>query len=87
MIDLSYIAIILSLFLVILLITNQCEYFSSQSYDNINPGFGSQMSQLETANPINYDTLSNNWNEGSFGKLVSYMENTSMFPSIKNLNV
>lgn len=84
MIDLSYIAIILSLFLVVLLILNQCEYFS---YENINPGFGSQMSELERANPINYNTLSNNWNEGSFGKLVSYMENTSMFPSIKNLNV
>jgi hypothetical protein len=66
------------------------EFFQYSRIDEINPGFGDKMWKLESANtwdPSSLDTLSQHWTDGSFGNLVSYLEDRNDATAIKNLPV
>ncbi len=67
--------------------------FTKQQYDQmskVDPGFGLHMWQFESApkwDPNTLDALSKQWQPGTFGQLVSYLEDRNMAPHIKNLSV
>jgi hypothetical protein len=67
--------------------------YTEQQYNKIkkvDPGFGYHMWQLETPNkwnPSMMDSLSQNWDDGSFGQLVSYLEDRNDATAIKNMSV
>jgi len=67
--------------------------YTKDQYDHvsqIDPSYGYHMWQLQSApnwNPNDIDRLSHHETPGSFGKLVSYLEDRNMAPSIKNLSV
>ena len=63
------------------------ERFASQAI-YINPGFGESLGEMIGTVPdytSSIDDMSKNWNEGSFGKLVSLIEERKQIPTIKNL--
>jgi len=53
----------------------------------INPGFGNQMSELESAPDIDYSQIGQNETDASFGQLVSHLEQRNTATAIKNLSV
>lgn len=56
--------------------------------EKIDPSFGWRMWQFQSPprfDPSSLDTIK--WKPGSFGKLVSYLQDDSVKPYIKNLNV
>jgi hypothetical protein len=53
----------------------------------INPGFGNQMSELESAPDIDYSQIGQNETDASFGQLVSRSEQRDTATEIKNLPV
>ena len=56
--------------------------------EKIDPSFGWRMWQFQSPSrfdPSSLDTIK--WKPGSFGKLVSYLQDDSVKPYIKNLNV
>ncbi len=58
------------------------------SYQYLNPGFGTQLGALNQQVPtVDMDRIGKNWNEGSFGELVSLLQDRPMIPAIKNLSV
>ena len=70
---------------------SQPKTFSRREYNRMakyDPGFGYHMWQFENAPKWN-PNLENNLSKdpGAFGQLVSYLEQRSLAPSIKNLSV
>ena len=66
---------------------NASECFSSEQ--DVDPGFGVELGNYINAVPeMSYDNSTfKNWNEGSFGKLVSDLEQSQTIPDIHNISV
>ncbi len=60
-----------------------------QIADSVNPGWGVKLGDLmaSDAPDVNIDKVTSNWNDGSFGKLVSLLQGNQNAPAIKNLSV
>lgn len=81
--------IIIMIFVIILLLKGKEHFEYDDDYINsIDPGFGHQLGNLETApqwDPSMMDELSKHWTDGMYGQLVSYLEDRKDAPAIRNI--
>jgi hypothetical protein len=75
------------LLLSVLLLTIPAYSYSSRiTYQEANPGFGTQLGDLiEDVPDLNYNTIGPRWTDASFGKLVSELQDRKDLPAIRNM--